>query len=321
MTQKTILIVGGSGFIGSHLEKELSAHKVINMDLVEPKFDALSIFKHGDIRNKNDIQSVLEEFNVDLIINLAAEHKDFGVEREEYFATNEHGMKNLLEAAGDKGINDIVFYSSVAVYGDNPVPSEESTQPNPSNDYGASKLAAEKVIESWVGADEMRKVLVIRPAVVYGERNTANVYRLIKQVDSGLYFNVGKADNIKSMAYVKNLVAATVFLAERMIVGIDVYNYADQPHMNVRQIGDTIASALGKRGPITLPYSLLYLAALPFDLLIRISGRDLPISTNRVRKLSTATQHLANKVLQAGYEPKFTNEQGIKNMISWMRTL
>lgn len=318
-TQGKILIVGGSGFIGYHLHQVLAGRRLVNMDLKAPEFPCHSEFRQGDIRSLSDLCRIIVPGEFDAIINLAAEHKDFGISREDYFATNESGTRNLVQSASVADVNKVIFYSSVAVYGDNSAPSNEELPPAPVNDYGRSKLAAEKVLQAWAAEQQGRQVVIIRPTVVYGERNFANVYRLIKQIKSGAYFTVGRGANIKSMAYVKNLVAATVYLMEHAPAGVEIFNYADEPHLTSGEIGACIAAALGKRPPISLPYPLVYLLALPFDLLIKLTGRDLPISTKRVQKLCTPTHHQAGKLSKLGFRASHNNNQGLGNMVAWMQ--
>ena len=67
---------------------------------------------------------------------------------------------------------------------------------------------AEKIIKKWYEADPSNtSITIIRPTVVFGERNRGNVYNLLKQISSGKFLMVGKGQNKKSMAYVGNLVA------------------------------------------------------------------------------------------------------------------
>src|SRR5690606_532589 len=120
--------------------------------------------------------------------------------------------------------------SSVAVYGENKVPSHEEMSPIPSNDYGASKLAAENVLKEWQSEKQDRQVVVIRPCLVYGPRNVANMYNLIKQIDSNKFFNVGKGNNIKSVCYVENIVEATLYCISHISdPGFHLFNYVDDP--------------------------------------------------------------------------------------------
>jgi GlcNAc-P-P-Und epimerase len=312
-----ILLTGGSGFIGSHFHDALSQDQLVNLDLQPPFFNHTSLYVSGDIRKEEDVERALSSGQVTRIISLAAKHHDFGIGHDEYFDTNEQGTQVICDAATKHGIKEIVFYSSVAVYGSTIETSTENQMPTPDSPYGSSKLAGENVLERWAKADSLRKVLIIRPALVFGANNKANMYNLIRQIDSGFYFHIGKADNIKSIAYVENLVQLTLKLADTMVAGVSIYNYADEPQLTSRVIGDTIASALGKKIRITLPRPVAILLGAPFDILIKVTGKNLPISTARIKKLSTQTAHSAAKAFATGFIPKFTTTEGIHKMVKW----
>jgi GlcNAc-P-P-Und epimerase len=314
---KKILVTGGSGFIGYHLHDYLAHERIVNLDLEEPDFEYRSTFLRGDVR---DAQKVAEAIKgCDAIWNMAAAHKDFGISRAEYFDINEQGMRVITQAATAEGIKKFVFFSSVAVYGDSNDPQSEASTPAPSNDYGASKLAAERVLEQWASEDASREVLIIRPVLVYGERNYGNMYRLMKQIDKGLYVTIGEGLNVKSVAYVKNLVEAVLYLLDHMQSGVSVYNYADEPQLTSHNIGKTIAAALGETEPISLPYWLVYGLALPFDLIKKITGKDLAISSTRVKKLTIPTFFKAEKIRETGFQSPFSNIEGLQSMAKWFK--
>ena len=136
------------------------------------------------------------------IIHLAATHADF---HKNYFTTNHDGTAVLLRAARQNKIQKLVFYSSVAVYGAESNGATEAQKPTPNAEYGASKLAAEDLIRAWAAENPNHSALIIRPTVVFGPYNFANVFNLMRQIDSGFYVNVGTGENIKSIAYVEKL--------------------------------------------------------------------------------------------------------------------
>lgn len=315
----SILIIGGSGFIGRHMHEALRGTDIVNMDLCAPSWEAHSVFVEGDVREESDISAVLEKYNIGVVILLAAEHKDFGVADDEYYQTNVVGAGNVVEASRKAGISRLVFYSSVAIYGDPGKPSDEGTTPAPINPYGKTKLQAEGVIREWAKEDKSVSILVMRPAVVYGEYNHANLFRLIQQIDKKLYFDVGDGINIKSMAYVKNLVGATFHFLSVLPTGVSTYNYADEPQLQTKEMSQIIAGCLDIRPPRSMPLGLLLLAAIPFDLIKWVSGKDLPISTSRVRKLGSSTHHTALKASESGYISEYDNKMGLDRMVSWMK--
>jgi len=112
-----LLLTGGSGFIGSHFHNVLPNKEIINLDLLEPNFECQSTYRTGDIRREEDVRAAIQNNGISSIISLAAKHHDFGIGHDEYFDTNEDGTRIICKVASEFNINDIVFYSSVAVYG------------------------------------------------------------------------------------------------------------------------------------------------------------------------------------------------------------
>jgi GlcNAc-P-P-Und epimerase len=314
-----IVITGGSGFIGSHFHNAIPNELLINLDLNSPTFPNKSKYVQGDIRNRKDVEKAFGSEKIKTILSLAAKHHDFGIGHDEYFDTNEDGTKVICDVASQFGINEIIFYSSVAVYGMLDRITSEASEPSPDSPYGASKLAGEKVLIKWALENPARKLLIIRPTVVFGPNNMANMRSLIRQIDSGLFFHIGKADNIKSIAYVENIVQATLFLKEKMKPGVAIYNYSDEPQLTSREISNIIASSLSKKIRFTMPKFIGVMFGLPFDLIIYLTRKNLPISSSRIKKLATATHHSAKKIFSEGFTPRYSTKDGLKKMVEWYK--
>src|SRR5262249_22778787 len=138
----------------------------------------------GDIQDPSVVLPAVK--GVDAVVHLAAEHKDSGILPDAYFRVNVDGTRTLLDSMTKASVPKIIFFSSVAVYGEADFPSEE-TSPEPVNAYGRSKLEAERLIGQWALADPSRQALIIRPTVVFGPRNRANIFKLIKYVSDGKF--------------------------------------------------------------------------------------------------------------------------------------
>ena len=138
----------------------------------------------------------------DVIILLAAQHRDDVTPISLYYDTNVGGMEVTLRAMEKNGCRRIIFFSSVAVYGLNKKNPDENHPKDPFNHYGKSKWQAEQVLEKWYASHPDWNIDIIRPTVIFGERNRGNVYNLLKQISSGKFLMVGKGENKKSMAYV-----------------------------------------------------------------------------------------------------------------------
>ena len=188
-TKENFLVTGGSGFIGYHLDRALDSTTIINLDLVPPPFETDSKYLGGNICSSSDVLRASSGCNA--IIHLAAAHKDFGVTEKEFYDVNVGGAKNVAESATRLDIKKIIYLSTVAVYGDNYKVTNESCKPNPSHPYGLSKLEAEKIFIKWAKSHGDNSLIIIRPTVVYGPENYANMYKLITQINSWKYFKIG----------------------------------------------------------------------------------------------------------------------------------
>lgn len=315
-----VCITGGSGFIGSWFCHDYARRnvEVVILDLIEPASDLPhGRFVHGDVRDPEAVQEALQ--GCDAVLHLAAAHHDFGISEETFFSVNEQSAHTLCEAMDNCGIRRICFYSTVAVYGDASPPLEESTPPEPLSPYGRSKLAGERVFESWTGRGDGRRCLVIRPTVTFGAHNFANMYSLIRQIDRGRFFQAGPATNIKSLSYIENIMSATHWLWDlKDDDAFAVYNWVEKPDMTSREISQTVARALGKEKYLRLPLSLALLMTKPFDLMIAITGKNIPVSSARVRKLFVdQTKFESDKARRIGFEPDVELSEGIRRMVEW----
>lgn len=322
-----ILITGGSGFIGAYFHRDLRAlgqTDLVTLDLVEPEGVANQApYVKGDIRDPKALDRAMA--GVDLVINLAAAHHDFGIAHDTYYSVNEHGSQQVCDAMDRAGIRQVVFYSTVATYGDAPTPHHEDAPTQPESPYGGSKLKGEGVFRRWVEKGDGRRALVIRPTVTFGPENFANMYSLIRQIDSGKYLRFGEGTNIKSLSYVENIVDATLFLLglkpdkpNRTIQPFEIFNFIDKPDMTSTQISDTVSKCLGKKPAPCVPYGLGMVLGIPFDVVIALTGKNLPISRARIKKLyRTETRFEADKILSTGFRPTIPLAEGIDRMVKW----
>ncbi len=313
-----ILVTGDSGFIGTYLTKHLedNGHTVFGIDInPQKKYEIRYHYIVGDILDESSLSKIPN--NIDCIIHLAAAHKDFGISKEEYYHVNVDGMRSLLRFANERGIKKFIFYSTVAVYGENQ-PSTETTLPNPINHYGGSKLEAEKILKTWGEEYPLREIVIIRPAVVFGPLNVANIFKLIKQVCDGKFYWVGDGRNVKSIAYVENLVEATNFLVNRMAPGCITFNYSDEPHLETRELVAIIAKLSGRKvSRFHIPLLIAVVAAKTFDIIGKIARYDFPITSARILKFNTATEHRSVKIREFGFCPSHTLEEGLRNNVRW----
>jgi nucleoside-diphosphate-sugar epimerase len=316
MSVMHIAVLGGSGFIGSRLVSQLLAagHQVRIFDIA-PSSAHPTLVTHCDVRNAAAVTQAL--YGCDCAINLAAEHRDDVRPASRYVEVNVGGAENVVRAAEANGVTQIVFLSSVAVYGlDQPL-ATESAAIQPCNDYGRSKAQAETVYAEWAAASAQRSLVLLRPAVVFGEGNQGNVFNLIDQIRRRRFLMVGRGENRKSVAYVGNLVD---FICARIDAapGVHLFNYADKPDLSTAELVQQIRASLpGSVGTaIRIPYSVALALAYLFDALARLSGRPMAISSARVRKFCADTQVATSALEESGFQPKFTIQEGLARMVA-----
>ena len=306
-----VLVIGGSGFIGTRLIEALleRGHEVTNLDRVDRERAGV-VFIEGDVRSVPELTAA--SAGHDAIINLAAEHRDDVQPLSRYTEVNVEGASAVVEAAQANGIDRIVFTSSVAVYGLDKVNPDETWEPEPFNEYGRTKLLAEGVFSEWARRDANRSLAVIRPSVVFGEGNRGNVHTLAAQVASGRFIQVGKGENKKSMSYVGNIVE---FLADRLSApsGISITNFADKPDLSTKELVSLLRTTLGRTAgsSITLPLPLGVLAGHTFDVVGRITRRNFPISAIRMRKFAAETTVSTERLAATGFVPRYSLEESL----------
>ena len=291
-----ICILGGSGFVGSRLISRLLrfGNVVSNLDKVanQPHSNITTI---SDVRVLNQLNSIPQN---SILINLAAEHRDDVFPRSLYHETNVVGAKNICIVAREKSIKKIIFTSTVAVYGFAEININESGKIKPFNEYGRTKHEAEKIYKQWQSEDPKNRTLVIvRPTVIFGERNRGNVFNLLRQIASGKFVMVGNGLNRKSMAYVEN-VSAFLEYSLSFKPGVHIYNYIDKPDFTMNALVGHVNKLLGKPAEIKfrLPFVLGLFIGSCFDFVAKISGKKFPISAIRVKKFC------ANSVYESAIE-------------------
>lgn len=309
-------IIGASGFVGSRLIHLLGSQNCQNIDKNQsPYYSQITTIQN--ICKPGLMQSLQK--NTETVILLAAEHRDDVAPSSLYYDVNVQGTKKVLDAMDNKGIKNIIFTSSVAVYGLNKQNPNEKHPVDPFNHYGKSKWQAEEVLREWYYKDPVNKSLtIIRPTVIFGERNRGNVYNLLNQIASGKFLMVGKGTNIKSMAYVGNVAAFIKYCIESQKPGYRLFNYIDKPDMNMNDLVQQVEKSLEKKMiSLRLPYWLGYMGGLGFDILANLTGKKFPVSAVRVKKFCATTQFDATLAHSSGFKPTFSLSEGLHRTLHY----
>ena len=317
MKNKNICIAGASGFIGSKLFDRVKEYEYVDITTIDIQpLEKSERHIIVDIKNGNNFVESVNKPNFDCIINLAAAHRDDIKPVSIYHEVNVDGARHICELAEANRTKQIIFTSSVAVYGFAPPDTGEDGEINPFNEYGRTKAEAEVIYREWQCRDpENRSLVIIRPTVVFGPGNRGNVYNLFRQISSGVFIMIGNGHNKKSMAYVDNVVAF-VDHSRSFGPGVHVFNYVDKPDFNMNELVTLVRTTMGKstkRLPRFPKFMGLIIGKIA-DGAASILHRPLPISSIRVEKFCATTQ-FSTKVGQVGFEPPVDLREAVINTI------
>ncbi len=255
MSQKPprCLVTGAAGFCGRYMVEKLVAAgaEVIATDL--PGADAAYIdelpnvtFMPADILDKQALRPLLR--NVGWVFHIAALF-DYTAPIRLNRRVNVFGTRNLCEAALLQGVEKMVVWSSIGVYGTprgEYIPVREDTPKHPGNFFDQSKLEMEIAVQEYIDAEGL-PALFVRPAPMYGPRNRYGVFTMVKTL-AALPIPVvsTSADNRLPFVHVVDAVAAALWLARGAGVVGEAYNVVDNTAITVKEFTSFVCNFLGR---------------------------------------------------------------------------
>lgn len=330
-----VVIFGGTGFIGSHFADFLVSHnytdKVYLVD-IEPLELKSSSYRVTQLKNNSnvtiipgDVRKPLDWFlpkeKVKLIANFAAIHREPGHKDFEFYNTNLLAAENVCDWAHLIGCNNIIFTSSISPYGVSEHVKDENTLPIPVTPYGGSKLVAEKIHQIWQSRDDAnRRLVIVRPGVVFGPGEGGNVSRLIKAVLNRYFFYMGNKNTRKSGVYVKELCNAMWWAFNRVSKNnehICLFNMSMNPGPSIQDYVKTVCKVAGvKRFVPSLPYRLLLIISYLISFFAFFFGIKHPISPVRITKLVRSNNILPNYLIENEYNYLYSLEDAFADWYS-----
>lgn len=310
---KNFIVFGGSGFIGSHLVRELKhcgCSNILIADIEPPQgdmFDGVR-FVHCDVREAIPADIVDAP---GVVVNLAAVHRTPGHQDYEYFDTNVNGAANVTRFCEETGSTTLWFTSSIAVYGPTEEPKNETSTLSPNSAYGKSKLEAEEIHRVWQAKAPGRKLVTVRPAVVFGRGEKGNFTKLAKALKKGVFAYPGRIDTIKGCGYVEDLVASLFFMQEQRDASI-LYNFCYPHQYTIQEICEAFSSVAGFRKPLgKIPLPLMVNAARLFQVLNSLGVKN-GIHPARMYKLVRSTNIVPGELVRRTYPYRTDLAEGLR---------
>jgi nucleoside-diphosphate-sugar epimerase len=308
-----ILITGSSGFVGKNLINAMPNHEKLTL-----------IDKNST--NQIDLSNIdlnVHSQNFELIIHLAAAKGDFNLSKEDFYRDNVLATKGLIKIAENSICNRIIHYSTVSVYGHNNKLKNENAELNPNSTYGETKLESEKLLIEWANKSTKRKLVILRPSVIYGVNNYANMYNLMTMLKKRISVMIGDGGQIKSMVSVDNIVDITLWCLNQDFKNkIEIFNCTEPPHFKLKELINIISLQEGFNKPkVYIPIWIAKTLAFPIDIISRLIRVDLKITVDRINKVSTATDYRSLKLEEYGYQWKYNSKDEIIKMANWINKL
>lgn len=320
MTNKTILVTGGSGFIGTNLVAALEAlgHDIVNLD-IKPPLDPKQrrFWRACDLLEEERIRAVLGDCQPSAIVHLAARTDTDGDELE-YYAANHRGTANLLAAARDlvPGLDRLVLTSTQFVVGPGAPPANDLDF-RPHTVYGQSKVLTEKLLRE---SDPAYTWTIVRPTNVWGPwhpRYPNEFWRIVKR---GLYFHPGDMRVMRTYGYVGNVVdqIINILAARRELVDKAVFYLGDAPIPLLDWVNAFCRELTGRPARI-VPTGVVRVTALAGDV-AKAVGLPAPIFSSRFRSMTQNYVTPMEPTFAAFGSPPIPMQEGVSQTVRWLRT-
>ncbi len=325
-----VFLTGGTGLVGSHVAERLLGEGHDVRALVRATGDASHLrevgaqLKEGDITRPESLAGALQ--GCEALVHAAAA---VTVEApwEVYREVNVEGTANVLRAAAEQGVRRAVHVSTVAVYGGAEVAKRDWVDENTPTDsplgpeevYGRSKRGAEEVAWRFHREGQL-ELSIVRPDVVYGERDRAALPRLARYASLPVVFTVGDGLSELPLVYAGNVAKGIVRALSSSHAAGRVYNLATDFPISQRELFELLAEELGRRPRfVPLPVGLATGAAWGIERLARLRGLQRPVVSRRhIAFMGRGNPFVSERAREElPWEPEVGHAEGVRRAVEW----
>lgn len=299
------VVTGASGFVGRHLLRLLTDHG--HTGIATGRTPPADLPSGWTPAARSDLLRAASR-DCEAVIHLEVKQhvpRPTAVDIETFEAVNVKGAREWLAWAARNDVKRFVLASSIKAA-------------DPDGPYGESKARAEEAAKEWAATDPARSATILRPAPIYGPGNEANLAAFVRQVIAARPCLVGNGAVRKSVVSVGNVVAAIEFAAGRAEPGCAVFAVTDPATLSLRELATLIAELAGSPSPRSIPRLLAQCAAPVGDLIAAITGREMPLTTARLRALDEESDFASDGLLAAGFQHPQTTREGLEELVRAM---
>jgi 2-alkyl-3-oxoalkanoate reductase len=317
-----VTVTGGTGFLGAYLVRDLLAKGTAVRVLARPsarseRLAAAGVeIAHGDVRDADSIARAVR--GADIVYHLAA--KVGAAPRKDYFEINVSGTERVLNACAENGVGQLVYASSLAVYGPRAegTPIDESTpfddKPHLRDPYSEAKIRADELVSAFARKSGLPTV-ILREGIIFGPG---------RQLPAGLFaFRLGNTDvvfgkpqNRFPLNYVENLIDAMQVAAANGS-GLREYNVLDDDALTLGRYHERKRAADHSKTHFAAGWPL-YIAS-PFAEILRpfIPMGDTRLSTHQLRRALQDRWYDTSRFRQdTGWKPGVGLDEAIRRALT-----
>lgn len=255
-----IAVTGAAGFIGSWVAEALASrgHDVLGVDDMSGGINPAPGLVRCDLRDRDAAGRVIAGFRPDVLVHLAANAREGASQFQpwEVVTRNVAAYASALEASIAAGVRRVVLFSSMAVYGGQRPPFDESAPPAPVDVYGTCKAAMERMTGILSSVHGFRWA-VIRPHNVFGERQRmSDRYRNVVAIfmnrimrGEALYV-YGDGEQRRAFSYISDSLPCYVRAVEDDSLHAEAVNVGGALEITVNRLAEAVMGAMGRRAEV-----------------------------------------------------------------------
>lgn len=335
----TVLVTGGAGFVGGNMVKTLldKGYKVKSFDIIPCalEHDNLEVIT-GNICDQALVEQACEGvdtiFHTAAIIGLKGGRAVSKEYRDQSYAINVEGTKNLLRALQKAGGKRFVYTASNSVILEGKPTyqgTEEAPYTNRFNDlYTETKVIAEKWVLSQNGVDGVL-TCSIRPSGIWGPGDKTMFKIFFDQILDGMFIaQVGDGSALIDNSYVHNLIHGQILAAQHLVEGGtapgQAYFINDDDQLNMFEFARPLVEAIGAKFPtMKLPYALVKGIMVAWqELHFRFKLPEPPLPPLAIERIAVTNTFSIDKAKRdLGYQPLYTTDAAMQECLPFYKEL